>query len=177
MHRNNPFMYFRLWFQVVKWVRTRWLTWWLCFGGVQESGPLPVGVWEVEAAHRWVFGSAYGYTAFFNLRWIKVTSKASEPSFSLILFAQFVYNSAPLPSCLVSPRFCNQFHTVFLSKPLFCLPFYPLSCQSISISCSMYSHLDLPLPAQLNLSHWCFAPHLSLAFSMIISSLGAVVLL
>lgn len=41
----------------------------------------------------------------------------------------------------------------------------------------MYSHLDLPLPAQLNLSLWCFAPHLSLAFSMIISSLCAVVLL
>lgn len=84
------------------------------------------------------------------------------------------------PSAIVSPKapwFCNQFHAVFLPKPLFCLHFYPLPCQSISISRSVYSHLDLPLPAPLNLSLWCLAPHLLLACSMIISSLGAVVLL
>lgn len=56
------------------------------------------------------------------------------------------------PSAMVSPKalqLCNQFLTVFLPKPLFSLHFYPLTCQSTSISRGIYSHLDLPLPAQL----------------------------
>lgn len=56
------------------------------------------------------------------------------------------------PSTAVSPKalwFCNQFHTIFLPKPLFSLHFYPLTCQCTSISRGAYSHLDLPLPVPL----------------------------
>lgn len=97
MHQNNPFMYFRYDFSLLE-ESGGWRG-----GSVLESRDqvLCMLVFELETSHVGVLFSAYGVQdIFFNLRWTEVPPKASAPSFSLILFAQSFYISAPLPPCL-----------------------------------------------------------------------------
>lgn len=113
MHRNNPFMYFGYDFRLLKESGTGgWRG-----GSVLGSGPLR------DCTHVGVLFCLWIY-CIFNLRWTEVTSKASTPSFSFILFAQFFYILASLPSCLpkrpdsvtnFTQYFCQSLYFAFSS--------------------------------------------------------------